>query len=43
MGLKGLRGHRIVGGIRASMYNGLELGSVERLVGFMRDFENRHS
>ncbi|MBQ40401.1 MAG: 3-phosphoserine/phosphohydroxythreonine aminotransferase, partial [Euryarchaeota archaeon] len=43
LGLKGLRGHRIVGGIRASMYNGLELGSVERLVGFMRDFENRHS
>ena len=43
LGLKGLRGHRIVGGIRASMYNGLELGSVERLVGFMRDFEARHS
>ena len=43
LGFKGLRGHRIVGGIRASMYNGLELSSVESLVQFMGDFEKRHS
>ncbi|MEE2606427.1 MAG: 3-phosphoserine/phosphohydroxythreonine transaminase [Candidatus Thermoplasmatota archaeon] len=41
-GLGGLKGHRSVGGIRASMYNGCPLESVEALVGFMQDFESRH-
>ena len=41
-GLGGLKGHRSVGGIRASMYNGCPIESVEALVGFMRDFESRH-
>jgi phosphoserine aminotransferase len=41
-GLGGLKGHRSVGGIRASMYNGCPIGSVEELVSFMRDFELRH-
>ena len=41
-GLGGLKGHRSVGGIRASMYNGCPIESVETLVGFMRDFESRH-
>jgi len=41
-GLGGLKGHRSVGGIRASMYNGCPLESVEALVGFMVDFEARH-
>ncbi len=42
-GLGGLKGHRSVGGIRASMYNGCPLESVEALVSFMRDFESHHS
>jgi phosphoserine aminotransferase len=41
-GLDGLKGHRSVGGIRASMYNALEQTSVDALVSFMRDFEGRH-
>lgn len=40
--LIGLKGHRSVGGIRASLYNALELSSVERLVDFMREFERRN-
>jgi phosphoserine aminotransferase len=38
-GLDGLKGHRSVGGIRASIYNAFPLAGVERLVSFMRDFE----
>jgi len=34
----GLKGHRSVGGIRASIYNAVELGWVETLAGFMKDF-----
>lgn len=41
-GFEGLKGHRSVGGIRASLYNALTLESVEALVGFMRDFEQRN-
>lgn len=41
-GFRGLKGHRSVGGIRASLYNALELSSVEALVGFLRDFEARN-
>lgn len=41
-GLKGLKGHRLVGGLRASLYNALPLASVEALVGFMQDFERRN-
>jgi len=41
-GFSGLGGHRSVGGIRASLYNGLQLAAVERLVGFMEDFRARH-
>ena len=40
-GLDGLKGHRSVGGIRASMYNALPLESVQALVEFMREFESR--
>ena len=39
-GLGGLKGHRSVGGIRASLYNGCPIESVEALVSFMRDFES---
>ena len=42
-GLAGLKGHRSVGGIRASLYNGCPLASVEALVAFMRQFENAQS
>ena len=35
----GLKGHRSVGGIRASIYNAVELDSVRALVDFMREFE----
>ncbi len=35
-GIEGIKGHRIVGGFRASMYNGLELSSVKALTKVMR-------
>ncbi len=38
-GLYFLKGHRSLGGIRASMYNAMPLESVERLVDFMKEFE----
>ena len=41
-GLKGLKGHRAVGGIRASIYNAMPRAGVEALVAFMRDFERQH-
>ncbi len=40
-GLDGLKGHRSVGGMRASMYNALPQASVEALVQVMRDFEQQ--
>ncbi|MEE2747466.1 MAG: 3-phosphoserine/phosphohydroxythreonine transaminase [Candidatus Thermoplasmatota archaeon] len=42
-GLGGLKGHRSVGGIRASLYNGCPLDSVVALVAFMQQFEARHA
>jgi phosphoserine aminotransferase len=41
-GLDGLKGHRSVGGIRASIYNAFPEEGVDALVGFMQDFEARH-
>ena len=41
-GLKGLKGHRVVGGIRASIYNAMPRAGVEALVAFMREFERSH-
>ena len=41
-GLDGLKGHRSVGGIRASIYNAFPLAGVEALVSFMKDFEKRN-
>lgn len=40
-GLTSLKGHRSVGGIRASIYNAMPLGGVENLAQFMRDFVAR--
>ncbi|MCC7051173.1 MAG: 3-phosphoserine/phosphohydroxythreonine transaminase [Bacteroidia bacterium] len=39
--LSGLRGHRDVGGYRASLYNALPLSSVEALVEIMKELENK--
>lgn len=41
-GVIGLEGHRSVGGYRASMYNALELDSVQILVDIMREFAKKH-
>ncbi len=38
-GFIGLKGHRAVGGIRASMYNALPLEGVAKLADFMKEFE----
>ncbi len=40
-GFEGLRGHRSVGGCRASLYNAVTIDSVKRLVTFMREFEEK--
>ncbi len=40
-GLVGLKGHRSVGGLRASIYNALPRPSVEALVQFMADFQKK--
>ncbi len=41
-GLLTLKGHRSVGGMRASIYNAMPEAGVEALIGFMADFEKRH-
>jgi phosphoserine aminotransferase len=40
-GFDGLKGHRSVGGLRASIYNAFPEDGVDALVAFMRDFEKR--
>jgi phosphoserine aminotransferase len=41
-GLIGLKGHRVIGGVRASLYNAMPVAGVEALVEFMRAFQSRH-
>lgn len=41
-GMVGIKGHRSVGGFRASLYNALPKESVEALVAVMKDFEAKH-
>ena len=41
--LDGLKGHRSVGGCRASIYNAFPYEGVEKLVGFMEEFEKKNS
>ena len=41
-GMIGLKGHRSAGGIRASIYNALEVEGVEKLVDFMKEFRKNH-
>lgn len=42
-GLESLKGHRSVGGMRASIYNAMPLAGVEALVEFMDEFEKAHA
>ena len=42
-GLVNLKGHRIVGGMRASIYNAMPIEGVEKLVAFMKDFEAKNA
>ena len=42
-GLTSLKGHRSVGGIRASIYNAMPMANVSALRDFMVDFRNRHA
>ena len=41
--LTGLKGHRLVGGIRASIYNAMPLAGVEKLIAFMDDFASKNA
>jgi phosphoserine aminotransferase len=41
-GLHNLKGHRVLGGMRASLYNAMPLDGVRALIAFMREFERRH-
>jgi phosphoserine aminotransferase len=41
-GLVQLKGHKSVGGMRASIYNAMPLAGVQALVGFMKEFERKH-
>lgn len=42
-GLISLKGHRTVGGMRASLYNAMPIEGVNKLVAFMKDFESKNS
>ena len=41
-GMLQLKGHRSVGGMRASIYNAMPIEGVQALVGYMQDFEKQH-
>ncbi len=43
VGLMTLKGHRSVGGMRASIYNAMPREGVERLVEFMHEFESKNA
>jgi len=42
LGMVQLKGHRSVGGMRASIYNAMPLEGVRRLVAYMKEFEAKH-
>jgi len=42
-GFIGIKGHRSVGGLRASIYNACPIESIEDLVEFMLDFQRKHN
>ena len=41
-GMTNLKGHRLVGGMRASIYNAMPIEGVEYLIDFMKKFENNN-
>ena len=41
-GFENLKGHRSVGGMRASIYNAMPIEGVEKLVAFMKEFEGKN-
>ena len=41
-GMVGIKGHRSVGGFRASIYNAMPKSSVEALIDTMKEFEKNH-
>ena len=41
-GFSNLKGHRLVGGMRASIYNAMPIEGVHALADFMRKFEKEH-
>ena len=41
-GFDNLKGHRSVGGLRASIYNAMPKEGVEALVAFLKDYEESH-
>ena len=42
-GFSNLKGHRSVGGMRASIYNAMPMEGVEKLAAFMKEFEERNA
>ena len=42
-GLLNLKGHRLVGGMRASLYNAMPLAGVQALVDYLVTFEKTHT
>ena len=42
LGMIGLKGHRLVGGIRASIYNAMSIEGIQALVDYMKDFAKSH-
>jgi phosphoserine aminotransferase len=42
LGMVQLKGHRSVGGMRASIYNAMPIEGVQQLVSYMREFERKH-
>ena len=41
-GLLTLKGHRLVGGMRASIYNAMPVEGIKKLIGFMKKFEKEN-
>jgi len=41
-GLSSLKGHRSVGGMRASIYNAMPEAGIDALISFMQEFERTH-
>lgn len=42
IGIKAIKGHRAVGGMRASLYNAMPIAGVNALIDFMQEFEKNH-